>query len=235
MRTFSVVFARGGSKGIPRKNLQDLGGLPLIAHSIRIGLSHPDIERVLVSTDDPEIAAVARNHGADVPLLRPAELAGDDSPEFSAWKHAVVQAKDLYGPFDCMISLPATSPLRSIMDVSSTLDELCRHPDCDIVVTAQPAQRNPFFNMLDRDTNGFCRLLMEGNYASGRQGAPEVFDLCTVAYAARTEFVESASNIFDGRMRMVEIPRERAIDIDDMLDLDIARFLYGRATADSSR
>src|SRR5690606_14672723 len=88
MRTIAFVFARGGSKGVPRKNVRPLDGRPLIAHSIEVGLATPGVETVIVSTDDAEIAAVARAYGAEVPFLRPAELAQDSSPEWLAWRHA---------------------------------------------------------------------------------------------------------------------------------------------------
>src|SRR4051812_30459342 len=110
----AFVFARGGSKGLPRKNLQPLAGRPLVAHAIAHGLACPLIERVVVSTDDDDIARVAEAAGALVPFRRPAELASDTAPEWLAWRHAVVTYEELFGTgsIDTFVCLPATAPLR---------------------------------------------------------------------------------------------------------------------------
>jgi N-acylneuraminate cytidylyltransferase len=230
-RTICFIFVRGGSKGIPRKNLQDLGGMPLLAHSINCGLAVSAVERVVVSTDDQEIAEVARHYGAEVPFMRPSELAGDTSPEFMAWKHAVGEMTQRTGPFDWMLSLPATSPLRSPEDVHHCLVAMKEHPLADGVITVQKAVRNPYFNMVKPDQDGFCRLVCTGQGVVRRQDTPEVFDVTTVAYVAKTSFVMNSSSLFKGNLRCVEIPRERAVDIDDALDLEWARFLLKRQTS----
>lgn len=229
-RIVAFVFARGGSKGIPRKNLQDLGGKPLIAHAIQCGLATPDVERVVVSTDDLEIADVARHYGAEVPFMRPLELAGDTSSEWMAWKHAVTEITERTGVFDLMLSLPATSPLRAPGDVQKCLLEMKTHPLADGVITVQKAARNPYFNMVKQDQDGSCRLVCAGKGVVRRQDAPEVFDVTTVAYVVKTSFVMNANSLFEGNLRCVEIPRERAIDIDDSLDLIWARFLVSQQT-----
>jgi N-acylneuraminate cytidylyltransferase len=227
-RIIAFIFARGGSKGIPRKNLQDLGGRPLIAHSIECALAIQSIERVVVSTDDAEIAEVSRSFGAEVPFERPAELAGDTAPEYLAWKHAIAEMTARIGPFDIMVSLPATSPLRSVEDVSRCINELIENPDADAVITVQQASRNPYFNMVVIDDSGYCSVVNGASGCSRRQDAPKVYDVTTVAYATRTRFVENSSSLFDGRIRCVEVPRERAVDIDDPMDLEIARMLFQR-------
>lgn len=231
MRTICFIFARGGSRGIPRKNLQDLGGKPLLAHSITCGLAVSGVERVVVSTDDEEIAEVARHYGAEVPFIRPLELAGDASSEFMAWKHAVGKMIQRTGSFDLMLSLPATSPLRSPGDVQKCLIEMEAHPLADGVITVQKAVRNPYFNMVKRDQDGFCRLVCAGQGVVRRQDTPEVFDVTTVAYIAKTSFVMNSGSLFEGNLRCVEIPRERAVDIDDALDLEWARFLLRKQSA----
>ena len=228
-RVIAFVFARGGSKGIPRKNLQDLGGKPLIAHSIACALGIPEVERVVVSTDDPEIAEVARFYGAEVPFIRPAELASDSSSEHAAWQHAVAEMTRQTGSFDILLSLPTTSPLRAPEDVLNCLREIESHPEADLVLTVQKAQRSPYFNMVQRDEEGFCHLVCGEGGVIRRQDAPEVYDITTVAYAARVRFVEHSNSLFEGRLRCVEVPRERAVDIDEPLDLEWARFLWGQS------
>jgi CMP-N-acetylneuraminic acid synthetase len=230
MRTLAFVFARGGSKGIPRKNLQDLGGRPLLAHAITCAQAVPAVERVIVSTEDDEIADVARQFGAEVPFRRPAELAADRAAEILAWRHALAETEARYGAFDIFLGVPTTAPLREPEDLQRALDAFVPG-ETDFVITVTPARRSPYFNMVTVDGNGFARLAAgaDGNVAH-RQEAPKVYDMTTVAYAAAPDFLRSGRKLFEGRVRAVEVPAERALDIDEPLDLDVARFLYSRKT-----
>ncbi len=228
MKTIAFIFARGGSKGIPRKNLQDLGGKPLVGHAIECALSVAEVERVIVSTDDEEIAGTAREFGADVPFLRPPHLATDRAAESLAWRHALDEAELRYGAFDVFLSVPATAPLRAPEDLRNVLAAFV--PDeTDFVITVTPARRSPYFNMVTVDARGFARLAADGKPpVAHRQEAPAVFDMTTVAYAASPDYVRTGKGLFEGRVRAVEVPAERALDIDEPLDLEIARFLYAR-------
>lgn len=221
-RVFAFVFARGGSKGLPRKNVLPLAGVPLIGHSIRSARQCPGIEKVFVSTDDDEIGAVAREWGAEL-IQRPAELATDSAPEWLAWRHAIGEAQARAGAFDTFISLPATSPLRAPQDVQACLQAL--QADVDMVITVTPAVRNPYFNMVTRAADGSSRLCIEGSATARRQDAPAVYDITTVAYAARPSFVLQRDRLFDGKVHSVVVPRERAVDIDDALDFKMCELL----------
>jgi N-acylneuraminate cytidylyltransferase len=225
----AFIFARGGSKGIPRKNVQLLGDKPLIAHAIHSALDCAQLGRVTVSTDDPEIGEVARVHGAQVPFVRPAELAGDTSSELHAWRHAIDWTEHNEGPFDIFVSLPATSPFRTVEDIDKCLALLRANPALDIVVTVKKAERSPYFNMVKCDSDGYASLVIAPTVpgtVTRRQDAPEVFDMTTVAYVARTHFVKRCNNLFEGRVGVVEIPVERAMDIDTPYDLRLARLLF---------
>jgi CMP-N-acetylneuraminic acid synthetase len=224
-RVVAFIFARGGSKGLPRKNLLPLAGKPLIVHSIDTALALPMVSRVVVSTDDEEIAQVAREAGADVPFIRPAMLAEDDAPEWLAWQHAIGFLRNAGETVDVFLSLPPTSPLRSTGDVECCLD-LLSSSEADIVITVREAERSPYFNMVRRTNVGEVRLAVEGRYHR-RQDVPKLFDVTTVAYAARADFVMKSSRIFDGRVRAVLVPRERALDIDTRFDMAIAEVLVG--------
>jgi len=232
LNAVAFIFARGGSKGVPGKNIRKLCGKPLIAWSIEHALAVPSINRVIVSTDSDEITAVAREFGADVPFLRPAELAQDDSPEWLAWRHALQYLLDTEGKLpDAMVSVPATSPMREPVDIENCLREFSVG-DADIVVTMTEAHRNPWFNMVKRNADETVELVMPPTDAiTRRQDAPSVFDMTTVAYVINPSFVFSNSSIFSGRVRAVEIPLERAIDIDTMLDFEIAEYLMNRKVA----
>lgn len=226
----AAIFARGGSKGVPRKNIRPLGGKPLIAYAIEVALESTLIDRVFVSTDDTEIADVARRYGAEVPFMRPAELARDDSPEWLAWRHAI---RELHGhdgspAWDAIVSVPTTSPLRSAEDVDACIRALLES-DADAVLTVRPAERSPYFNMVTIDARGYARVVLEpAQEFSRRQDVPAVYDMTTVAYAARPSFVLSAASFMEGRVKAVVVPSERALDIDTELDFEIAEFLLQR-------
>lgn len=226
MKATAFIFARGGSKGLPGKNIRPLGGKPLIAWSIGHALAVRRIERVIVSTDSEEIAAVARESGAEVPFIRPAELARDDSPEWLAWRHALNYLLDTNGALpEAMVSVPATAPLRLPSDIENCLDEY-EKGDADMVITVTDAHRSPYFNMVKANADDTVGLVIPPQSSiARRQDAPAVFDMATVAYVARSAFVMTHNAAFDGRVRAVHVPTERAIDIDTLLDFQIAECL----------
>lgn len=231
MSIVAFIFARGGSKGLPGKNIRELGGKPLIAWAIEHALAVKRIERVIVSTDSEQIASVAREYGAEVPFIRPEELAQDDSPEWLAWRHALNYLAEVEGNLPrLMVSVPTTAPLRLPNDIESCLDEY-EKGDADMVITVTDAHRSPYFNMVKANPDGTVGLVIEPKSAiSRRQDAPKVFDMSTVAYVARPEFVMANNSTFEGRVRAVNVPHERAIDIDTLLDFQIAECLMRART-----
>ena len=226
MNTIAFIFARGGSKGLPGKNIRLLGGKPLIAWSIEHALSVKRIHRVIVSTDSEDIANVARHYGAEVPFMRPAELARDDSPEWLAWRHALNYLRETTGKLpDAMVSVPTTAPLRSPIDIENCLDEY-EKGDVDMVITVTDAHRSPYFNMVKINADGTVGLVNPPQSAiARRQDAPLVYDMATVCYVTNPEFVLTHNAAFDGRVKAVHVPTERAIDIDTLLDFQIAESL----------
>ena len=224
MKTFAFIFARGGSKGLPKKNILDLGGLPLIAHSILSAKKNLMIDDVFVSTDSNEIAEVAYSYKAKV-IKRPKELARDESSEWLAWIHAINFIYEQGYEFNKFISLPATAPLRADEDISNCL--LALKGDVDVVITVTPANRNPSFNMVKRDTKGISELIIKSNLVR-RQDAPLVYDMTTVAYVTTPKYILNAKNLFEGNTYSVIIPKERAVDIDDEIDFLLAEKLFER-------
>ena len=226
MKAIACIFARGGSKGMPGKNIRPLGGKPLIAWSIEHALAVDRIERVIVSTDSEEIAAVAREYGAEVPFIRPAELAHDNSPEWLAWRHALNYLLETTGVLpEIMVSVPTTAPLRMVLDIENCLDEY-EKGDADMVITVTEAHRSPYFNMVKTNTDGTVRLVNPPQSAiAHRQEAPVVYDMATVCYVANPKFIMTHNAMFDGRVKAVQVPAERAIDIDTLLDFQIAECL----------
>lgn len=219
MSVYAFIFARGNSKGLPGKNIKSLGDHPLIAHSIRVAQQVAGIDKIFVSTDSDEIAAVAEAYNATV-IKRPDELATDTAPEWLAWRHAINYLQAEGHGFDVFVSLPATSPLRSVEDVEQCL--ACLDHNTDVVVTVTPASRSPYFNMVVRDDQGCSQLVCSGGSVHRRQDAPAVYDMTTVAYVTRPEFILNNERIFSGRVKSVVVPRERAVDIDDIYDFKMA-------------
>jgi CMP-N-acetylneuraminic acid synthetase len=226
MSAVAFIFARGGSRGLPKKNIRLLGGKPLIAWSIGHALSVKRIERVIVSTDSKEIAAVAKQYGAEVPFMRPAELAQDNSPEWLAWRHALDYLRESSGSLPkAMVSVPTTAPLRLPLDIEKCLNEY-EKGDADMIITITDAHRSPYFNMVKTNADGTVGLVIPPLLAiSRRQDAPKVYDVATVCYVAKPEFVMTHQAAFEGRIKAIHVPTERAIDIDTLLDFQIAEGL----------
>ena len=227
MSTVACIFARAGSKGIPNKNIKTFSGKPLISWAVELALQVRQINEVFISTDSEEIAEIARMAGATVPFIRPSELATHTSPEWHSWQHFIKYLTDKGGRLpEAFLSLPATSPLRSTIDVENCLNEF-KKGRADFVVGITPSLRNPYFNMVKkRENNQLNLVIQQVEKYSGRQDTPEIFDLTTVCYVGKPSTILTKNSIFDGKVAGVEIPRERAIDIDTELDFQIAEFLF---------
>ena len=222
----AFVFARGGSKGVVGKNIRSLAGKPLISYSITCALSSPYVDRVIVSTDDHEIALIAEQYGAEVPFMRPAELATDQSAEWFSWQHALNFLKDAGEMPDIFLSVPSTSPLRDVDDLNATIERLSVG-QFDVVLTVSEAARNPYFNMvkINEPDGGVDLAVRPDRPITRRQDAPVFYDITTVAYAARPGFILQNNGVFQGKVGIVVIPCERAMDIDTEHDFKVAEFL----------
>lgn len=224
----AFVFARGGSKGVPGKNIRLLQGKPLIGHAINCALASAYVDRVLVSTDSQEIADVAIEFGAEVPFLRPIELSLDDSPEWLAWRHAITFIKEREKLPDVFLSVPTTAPLRLPVDLDACVEKLLSDK-FDIVITGCEAARSPYFNMIKMNDHGCAEIALNPEIPiTRRQDAPTLYDITTVAYAARPEFVLKKFGIFQGKVGFVQVPTDRALDIDTELDFQVAECLLAQ-------
>ena len=226
MKFIVCIFARGDSKGVPGKNIKYICGKPLIAWAIEQAVRVKNIEKVYVSTDSVEISEVARNYGAEIPFIRPKKLAADDAPEWLAWQHMVNYLyENNYDPDDVMISLPPTSPLRSIEDIESCID-LYLAGNCDVALTITESSRSPYFNMVKFNKSRGIELLMPSERdISRRQDAPQSFDIATAAYVSSLKFIKNSKSIFEGRVSGSILSSENGLDIDTPLDFKLAEFL----------
>lgn len=223
MTNFAFIFARGGSKGIPGKNIKPIAGKPLIAHSIELALRSSIIDRVFVSTDDQDIAQVAREYGAEVPFIRPAELASDTASEWLAWQHAVRFIQEEIGSFQTFISLPTTAPCRVLNDIEGAHALL--NGDVDIVVTAAESHHNPHFNMLKKTSHYYEKFIVSAEGYTRRQDVPKAYNMTTVAYVTTPDFILNNSSIWDGIMQAHIVNPLNAIDIDDENDFKLAELI----------
>tara|TARA_B110001454_G_scaffold73272_1_gene70956 strand:- start:13950 stop:14639 length:690 start_codon:yes stop_codon:yes gene_type:complete len=221
MTTHAFIFARGGSKGLPGKNIKELVGKPLIQYSIDIAFKSRSIDKVFVSTDDPQIAITAERAGAII-INRPADLATDNSPEWLSWRDAIRWVEEKYGSFDHFVSLPATSPLRDVSDVEAALQKQ-QSQNADICIAITPASRSPYFNMVKKSPEGFIKLVNEPEgEVTRRQDAPKVYDITTVVYVSTPEFILNNFGLFSGKVASIEVPKSRSVDIDDIYDFKLA-------------
>lgn len=225
MSTIATICARGGSTGLPGKNIRPLFGRPLIAHTVAHALACPGIDRVFVSTDDEAIAAAAREAGAEVPFMRPAELATSTAPKLPVIRHLVQGVEAMGVQVDRIVDLDPTSPLRDVDDVLACLQLL--DADTDVVITGYPAEKNPYFNMVELDGQGHAALsksLPGGVFA--RQQAPAVYSMNASVYVWWRRTLDQG--IWDGRVRLHVMPRERSIDVDSLIDFELVQLLMSR-------
>ncbi|MBT7275778.1 MAG: acylneuraminate cytidylyltransferase family protein [Woeseiaceae bacterium] len=226
MNKFAFIFARGGSKGLKKKNIKIFGGKPLIAHTILQALDCQIFDKVFVSTDDNEIASISASFGAEV-IIRPDYLAQDNSPEWLSWRHAISYTEENFGAFEKFISLPPTSPLRNKDDIMNAINHLNMNLKADLCLAISKSSRNPSFNMVFKDEKDFLELATKTEKPIiRRQDAKPIFDITTVIYVAKKQYIMEKEGIFSGSVIGFEIPRERAVDIDDILDFQFAEFLY---------
>jgi len=225
----AVIPGRGGSKGVPGKNIRPLAGLPLIAHSIRLSTLCAEIAKCIVSTDNEEIAAVARECGAEVPFLRPEALAQDDTPMWPVLRHALAEMESRdrcrYGS---VLLLSPTSPARLPEDVSRAIELLEQDEDAVGVVAASMPPFNPRWTCIDIAQDGYMRQSFpDGNVYTRRQDVPAVYRINGALYLWRRDHVadSEAPRYFEMPHRMLEIPESRAIDIDSRHDFRLAELM----------
>ena len=219
-----VIPARGGSKGLPGKNIKTFCGKPLIAHTIEQAKQARYIDRVIVSTEDEAIAKISLKYGAEVPFVRPMELAGDNSSTIDVLLHAInwLEDVDRYD-FDILLLLHTTTPLRIVQDIDQSIAFMVEEK-ADNIFSVAEAHRNPYFNMVEEGADGFVRLVKEGCFST-RQAAPKVYDMNASIYVWWKYVLKQEKKIFLKKTKAFVMPKERSIDIDDDLDFKIAEFL----------
>jgi len=228
-RVIATICARGGSKALPGKNLRPLAGQPLIVHTIEHALACRVIDGVFVSTDDEQIAEVAQRAGAQVPYLRPAELATDEAPKLPAIGHLVAHLERSGMSVDTVVDLQPTSPLRRPEDIEAALALL---DDADLVVSVTEPSHNPYYTLAEADAEGRLQLSKPAGFAR-RQDAPAVWGLNGSIYVWRRAALTKAiaEGFWSVRAKPYAMPRRRSVDIDDLEDFELAQWLLQRSDA----
>ncbi len=232
MTTLATICARGGSKGLPGKNIRLLAGKPLIVHSIEFARAHPAIDRVAVSTDDPEIARIAAAAGAEVPYLRPAELARDDTPKLPVIEHLVSQLEAQGAAFTRIVDLQPTSPLRLPQDLDGCLARADAPDAPDLVLTAFDSGANPYFNLVEVGSDGIAQL-SKGAGLAARQAAPAVWQLNGSIYVWKRAALQraAAQGLWSVRVAAHIMPASRSVDIDTADDFALAEWRHAQLNA----
>jgi CMP-N,N'-diacetyllegionaminic acid synthase len=224
----AVVPARAGSKGLARKNTRPLCGLPLIGHSIRLAQLCPEITRTIVSTDSVEIAEIGRQLGADVPFIRPAELARDDTPMWPVLQHALRTIEDQDGKkYDALLLLDPTSPWRLPEDITGAILRLNENPSADGVVGVSEPDFSPIWHCVIEKDGWMSDLIPGASLFTRRQDVPTVYRINSSLYLWRASFILKSSGNWraDGKHLLYEVPETRTVHIDTPEQFDHAASL----------
>ena len=232
MKRLCTICARGGSKGVPNKNIRQMVGKPLIGHSILQAQSSGLFEAIAVSSDSMKILDISKKFGADYSILRPPELASDSAPKLPAIQHCVNEVETLSGEnFDVIVDLDVTSPLRITKDIEGAV-KLLEDKNVSNVITGCPARRSPYFNLVERDEMGYARLSKPPEKTiTCRQDAPECFDMNASIYVWNRAGLIGSKSIFNADTLLFVMPEERSIDVDHEWEFEYVEFLFNKRTS----
>jgi N-acylneuraminate cytidylyltransferase/CMP-N,N'-diacetyllegionaminic acid synthase len=229
MKRICTICARGGSKGVKGKNVRQLLGKPLIAHSIEQAKASGLFDVIAVSSDSDVILGVAKEWGVDYLIKRPDELATDQAAKLPVIKHCVAEVERQQGnSFDTIVDMDATSPLRSVADITGAVS-LLEETDVSNVITGAPSRRSPYFNLVEVNSNGFVELSKPLKTAVvRRQDAPKCYDMNASIYAWTHKAFFGNDTIFNHDTKLYVMPEERSIDIDSELDFKFVEFILSQ-------
>lgn len=223
MKPLIVIPARGGSKGIPRKNIKHLGGRPLIYYAIDGARSVAGDADICVTTDDAEIIDMVRAYGLDVPFVRPDYLAADNMGTYEVLLHALYYYEKIGRKYDTIVLLQPTSPFRRPDDIRGAMNEYT--PELDMVVTVKEAATNPYYNSYEEDKEGYLTISKGDGKYSRRQDVPEAWEYNGAVYVINAESLK-AKNMSDfRRVRKYVMDSLHSLDLDTLLDWKIAELL----------
>lgn len=225
MKSICFIPARGGSKGIPKKNIRILGDKPLIAHTIESALNSDLFESVVVSTDDDEIAKISKQYGAEIPFMRPKELSADDSTFDDALLHCVKELFSQGRKFDIIAARDCTVPFIDKNDMKGAIDLLISS-DCDSVFTVCHAHPSPYFGMFEANSKGFLEpSKISPKPIKRRQDVPIVYELNGL-YVHSVKRLLQTGKMFTDKILPYEISKEHGYMIDYEIEFKVAEIMY---------
>lgn len=227
LKVLGIIPARGGSKGVPRKNIKVLGDKPLISYTIEIAKAAPSISTLIVSTDDNEIAKVARKYGAEIPFLRPEELSTDTTPMVSVLKHVISFYAQKEEIFDAICLLQPTTPFRTVEDIENCVDIMTKtNADTVITTVRVPDVFNPYWVYTQKGET--LSLSVAGETKPRRQDLPLAFGRAGSVYLMKPDNVMKNNSLYGNKIMGYEIPHERNINIDTLSDWEKAECFLKR-------
>lgn len=235
MNILITICARGGSKGIPNKNIKLLNGIPLIAYTIKTGLQFVEKYNAdfSLSTDSEEIQTVAAKYGLLSNYQRPIELASDTAGKISVIKHLMdFEEKGRRKHYDFIVDMDVTSPLRNLNDLECAFNQLQKHNDALNIFSVSPANRNPYFNMVEMMDNGYVRVVKNFGEIKSRQDAPKVFDMNASFYIFKKDFFKEGWEITTTDRSLAYIVPHICFDIDNPIDFIFMEILLKKRLLD---
>ena len=225
LNTLCLIAVRGGSKGVPGKNLKSIGGKPLLVHGINKVIKSRIFKHVVVSTEDNKIAALAKRSGADVPFMRPKKLATDTATTIDVILHANKKLENLGYKFDVIVNLDITSPFIRVNDIKGAL-LLLKKKKCDGVFGVYKQHLNPYFNIVEKNSRGFLQLVKKPKVLpKSRQSAPIVYQMSGFHVLQKSSFLKYKT-WYMPKILPYEIPIETGIMIDTHYEFQIAKHMF---------
>ncbi len=219
-KILAIIPARGGSKGIPHKNIVDLLGKPLISYSIEAGLESKYIDYVMVSTDDEEIARVSKKYGAEVPYMRPAELAKDTSKTIDTVIHTIKTLNEAGKSFDTLVLLQPTQPLRTVADIDASIEKYYEY-SCQPLASVSEVDDHPI--LIRSIENGRLKTLLNLSSSFRRQDMPVYYRINGCIYINAINEINASTSFNDNCIPYV-MKRSHSVDIDELKDLAMAEW-----------
>ncbi|MBD2844515.1 acylneuraminate cytidylyltransferase family protein [Paenibacillus sp. IB182496] len=231
-----TICARGGSTGVPGKNLRPLGGVPLLLHTLTQAQDSGLFAAIAVSSDSAAILETASRYGADCTIARPAALATATAPKLPAIRHCASEtARVLGGSWDTVVDLDVTAPLRLPEDIAGAVRLLEEDERAGNVITAAPSRRSPYFNMVELGPDGAPRLVKTPSVAvARRQDTPPTYDMNASIYVWRWSRLMAGGRLLDAATRLYVMPPERSLDIDTELDWELVAAILERGRRDNA-
>ncbi|MBB6327738.1 N-acylneuraminate cytidylyltransferase [Algoriphagus iocasae] len=224
MKILYLIPARGGSKGVPKKNIKDLAGVPLIGHTIKAALEVADADDICVSTDSNEIAEVAKSFGLSIPFLRPAEIASDHATNEQVILHALNFYRNKGVIYDYVVVLQPTSPLRKGFHIKEALNLIDKNSE--LIVSVKETDSNPYYVLFEENQEGVLDKVKKGVFTR-RQDCPVVYELNGAIYVIHVEKLEE-KGYQNLKMTKYLMGKLYSIDIDDLVDFSLAEILLSK-------